>query len=189
MKLQPSRRKFSVHHTTMHHVTSCKATCDHNYILHQKWKASNQHFWRKCCQKCWFQISIFEEKKSSKQNHKHNDVGRFTEEEEEEEEETSCKWRDLTQCVQLGLVDSACRRPALISRFGNAAATLSLLSSVVPPRDFINMIIIRALSYCGFICSRPSQLDFFHWEIDSFLGVLLLNLQSNESCGLEDLDR
>ena len=26
MKLQPSRRKFCVHHTTMHHVTSCKAT-------------------------------------------------------------------------------------------------------------------------------------------------------------------
>ena len=25
MKLQPSRRKFSVHHTTMLHVTSCKA--------------------------------------------------------------------------------------------------------------------------------------------------------------------
>ena len=26
MKLQPSQRKFCVHHTTMHHVTSCKAT-------------------------------------------------------------------------------------------------------------------------------------------------------------------
>ena len=26
MKLQPSRRKLCVHHTTMHHVTSCKAT-------------------------------------------------------------------------------------------------------------------------------------------------------------------
>ena len=26
MKLQPSRRKFCVHDTTMHHVTSCKAT-------------------------------------------------------------------------------------------------------------------------------------------------------------------
>ena len=26
MKLQPSRRKFCVHHTTLHHVTSCKAT-------------------------------------------------------------------------------------------------------------------------------------------------------------------
>ena len=26
MKLQPSRRKFCVHHTAMHHVTSCKAT-------------------------------------------------------------------------------------------------------------------------------------------------------------------
>ena len=26
MKLLPSRRKFCVHHTTMHHVTSCKAT-------------------------------------------------------------------------------------------------------------------------------------------------------------------
>ena len=26
MKLQPSRRRFCVHHTTMHHVTSCKAT-------------------------------------------------------------------------------------------------------------------------------------------------------------------
>ena len=26
MKLQPSRHKFCVHHTTMHHVTSCKAT-------------------------------------------------------------------------------------------------------------------------------------------------------------------
>ena len=26
MKLQPSRCKFCVHHTTMHHVTSCKAT-------------------------------------------------------------------------------------------------------------------------------------------------------------------
>ena len=26
IKLQPSRRKFCVHHTTMHHVTSCKAT-------------------------------------------------------------------------------------------------------------------------------------------------------------------
>ena len=26
MKLQPSWRKFCVHHTTMHHVTSCKAT-------------------------------------------------------------------------------------------------------------------------------------------------------------------
>ena len=26
MKLQPSRRKSCVHHTTMHHVTSCKAT-------------------------------------------------------------------------------------------------------------------------------------------------------------------
>ena len=26
MKLQPSRRKFCVHHTTMPHVTSCKAT-------------------------------------------------------------------------------------------------------------------------------------------------------------------
>ena len=26
MKLQPFRRKFCVHHTTMHHVTSCKAT-------------------------------------------------------------------------------------------------------------------------------------------------------------------
>ena len=25
MKLQPSRRKFCVHHTTMHHVSSCKA--------------------------------------------------------------------------------------------------------------------------------------------------------------------
>ena len=27
MKLQPSRRKSCVHHTTMLHVTSCKATC------------------------------------------------------------------------------------------------------------------------------------------------------------------
>ena len=27
MKLQPSRRQFCVHHTTMLHVTSCKATC------------------------------------------------------------------------------------------------------------------------------------------------------------------
>ena len=27
MKLQPSRHKFCVHHTTMLHVTSCKATC------------------------------------------------------------------------------------------------------------------------------------------------------------------
>ena len=26
MKLQPFRRKFCVHHTTMHHVTSCTAT-------------------------------------------------------------------------------------------------------------------------------------------------------------------
>ena len=26
MKLLPTRRKFCVHHTTMHHVTSCKAT-------------------------------------------------------------------------------------------------------------------------------------------------------------------
>ena len=26
IKLLPSRRKFCVHHTTMHHVTSCKAT-------------------------------------------------------------------------------------------------------------------------------------------------------------------
>ena len=26
MKLQPSQRKFWVHHTTMHHVTSCKTT-------------------------------------------------------------------------------------------------------------------------------------------------------------------
>jgi len=26
MKLQPSRHKFCVHHTTMHHVTPCKAT-------------------------------------------------------------------------------------------------------------------------------------------------------------------
>ena len=26
MKLQPSRRKFCVHHAAMHHVTSCKAT-------------------------------------------------------------------------------------------------------------------------------------------------------------------
>ena len=26
MKLQPSRRKLCVHHTTMHHVSSCKAT-------------------------------------------------------------------------------------------------------------------------------------------------------------------
>ena len=28
MKLLPSRREFCVHHTTVHHVTSCKATYD-----------------------------------------------------------------------------------------------------------------------------------------------------------------
>ena len=28
MKLLPSRREFCVHHTTLHHVTSCKATYD-----------------------------------------------------------------------------------------------------------------------------------------------------------------
>ena len=27
MKLLPSQHRFCVHHTTMHHVTSCKATC------------------------------------------------------------------------------------------------------------------------------------------------------------------
>ena len=38
MKLQPSRRKFCVHHTTMHHVTSCKATYVRCILL---WKNNN----------------------------------------------------------------------------------------------------------------------------------------------------
>ena len=43
MKLQPSRRKFCVQHTTMHHVTSCKAT----YV---RWEClavtCHLHFWQ-----------------------------------------------------------------------------------------------------------------------------------------------
>ena len=33
MKLQASRRKFCVHHTTMLHVTSCKATCGVVFVV------------------------------------------------------------------------------------------------------------------------------------------------------------
>ena len=44
MKLQPSRRKFCVHHTTMHHVTSCKAT----YVRCMRVLAvtCHLHFWQ-----------------------------------------------------------------------------------------------------------------------------------------------
>ena len=44
MKLQPSQRKFCVHHTTIHHVTSCKAT----YVRCMRVLAvtCHLHFWQ-----------------------------------------------------------------------------------------------------------------------------------------------
>ena len=44
MKLQPSRRKSCVHHTTIHHVTSCKAT----YVRCMRVLAvtCHLHFWQ-----------------------------------------------------------------------------------------------------------------------------------------------
>ena len=44
MKLQPSQCKFCVYHTTMHHVTSCKAT----YVkcMHVLAVTCHPHFWQ-----------------------------------------------------------------------------------------------------------------------------------------------
>ena len=50
MKLQPSRRKFGVHHTTMHHVTACKAT----YVRCMRvFSASSDRCSHVQCQFCW----------------------------------------------------------------------------------------------------------------------------------------
>ena len=45
MKLLPSRGKFCVHHTTMHHVTSCKATYV-RCIRELQPATCNRHFWQ-----------------------------------------------------------------------------------------------------------------------------------------------
>ena len=45
MKLLPSQHKFFVHHTTLHHVTSCKATCIHK--VHASLAVTcHLHFWQ-----------------------------------------------------------------------------------------------------------------------------------------------